>query len=913
MSGGFYGPEAFGSSPFDEFMARLYGGGGGQSRPGYRVDIMRLMSQQARELVGAAAAKATEHGGSDLGTEQLLWAAATVEPTRQLLARAGTDPDAIARAIEEHERERRGETGSAGDGGPGQGAGGAGPGGGLADPGGGQDAGGAGQAAGGAQDAGGAGQAAARGPGSGEGGRAADGPPQLTPGAKRALLDAHQISRSIGSTYIGPEHILFALAVNPESAGGRILSAARVTPESLRDALLSQGLSPGQGGPGRPGGRSATPTLDEFGRDLTALAREGRIDPVIRRDDEIAQTVEVLSRRTKNNPVLIGEAGVGKTAIVEGIAQRIVDDEVPQTLTGKRVLELELSSVVAGTRYRGDFEERVKRLVGEIREHSGELIVFIDELHTIVGAGGSTEGGIDAGNMLKAALARGELHIVGATTLDEYRKNVERDAALARRFQPVLVTEPSVDDAITILHGLRDRYEAHHQVRYTDGALVAAVELSDRYISDRFLPDKAIDLIDQAGARVRLRTRTPGAGLRALECRAEELHRDKDQAVANEQYERASQIRDQIKEVEQQLKALRTEGPEAPEVTASDIAEVVSRVTGVPVHRLTEEEKERLLLLEDHLHGRIVGQDEAVEAVAEAVRRSRAGLGDPNRPVGSFLFLGPTGVGKTELARALAEALFGSESRMIRLDMSEYSERHTVSRLVGAPPGYVGYEEAGQLTESVRRRPYSVVLLDEIEKAHPDVFNILLQILDDGRLTDGQGRTVDFKNTVLIMTSNLGSDVITRRAGPLGFAGSMANSVSVQQDAVQEQLMWRLRESFRPEFLNRIDEIIIFRQLDRTELRQVTELLLEETRRRLHAQDVLVQFTQAAVDWIAEHGFQPEFGARPMRRTIQREVDNHLSRMLLDGDIEPGQEVTVDVGNGGLTFGVHASAMAQNA
>jgi ATP-dependent Clp protease ATP-binding subunit ClpC len=900
MSGGFYGPEAFGSSPFDEFMARLYGGGSGQPRPGYRVDIMRLMSQQARELVGAAAVKATEHGGSDLGTEQLLWAAATVEPTRQLLARAGADPKAIAAAIEEHERLSAGDTPSAGGGGPGQGADGAGPGGGRANRGGGEDA----------------GRAVARGRGTGEGGHTAGGPPQLTPGAKRALLDAHQISRSLGSTYIGPEHILFALAVNAESAGGRILSTARVTPESLRDALLSQGLSPGQGGPSRsggPGGRSATPTLDEFGRDLTALAREARIDPVIRREDEIAQTVEVLSRRTKNNPVLIGEAGVGKTAIVEGIAQRIVDDEVPQTLSGKRVLELELSSVVAGTRYRGDFEERVKRLVDEIREHSDELIVFIDELHTIVGAGGSTEGGIDAGNMLKAALARGELHIIGATTLDEYRKNVERDAALARRFQPVLVTEPSVDDAITILHGLRDRYEAHHQVRYTDEALVAAVELSDRYISDRFLPDKAIDLIDQAGARVRLRTRTPGAGLRALECRAEELHRDKDQAVANEQYERASQIRDQIREVEQQLEELKTEGPEAPEVTAADIAEVVSRVTGVPVHRLTEEEKERLLRLEEHLHGRVVGQDEAVEAVAEAVRRSRAGLGDPNRPVGSFLFLGPTGVGKTELARALAEALFGSESRMIRLDMSEYSERHTVSRLVGAPPGYVGYEEAGQLTESVRRRPYSVVLLDEIEKAHPDVFNVLLQILDDGRLTDGQGRTVDFKNTVLIMTSNLGSDVINRRAGPLGFAGSVTNSVSGQQDALQEQLTRRLRESFRPEFLNRIDEIIIFRQLDRTELRQVTELLLDETRRRMHAQDVLVQFTEAAIDWIAEHGFQPEFGARPMRRTIQREVDNQLSRMLLDSEIEPGQQVTVDVVNGGLTFPVHAAALAQNA
>ncbi len=659
--------------------------------------------------------------------------------------------------------------------------------------------------------------------------------------------------------------------------------------------------------------RPATPTLNDLARDLTALAREGQIDPVIGRDGEIAHTVEVLSRRTKNNPVLIGEAGVGKTAIVEGLAQRIVDDDVPQTLTGKRVLELDLGAVVAGTKYRGDFEERIRRLVDEVREHRTELIIFIDELHTIVGAGGSSEGGIDAGNMLKAALARGELHIIGATTLDEYRKNIERDAALARRFQPVLVPEPTVDDAITILRGLRDRYEAHHQVRYTDEALVAAVELSDRYISDRFLPDKAVDLIDQAGARVRLRTRTPDAGLRALDCQAEQLQRDKDQAVASERYERASEIRDQLSQIMRQMEALRTEEPEAPEVTAADIAEVVSRVTGVPVHQVTEEEKERLLRLEQHLHGRVVGQDEAVAAVAEAVRRSRAGLGDPERPVGSFLFLGPTGVGKTELARALAEALFGSESRMIRLDMTEFQERQTVSRLIGAPPGYVGYEEAGQLTEAVRRRPYSVVLLDEIEKAHPDVFNVLLQILDDGRLTDGQGRTVDFKNAVLIMTSNLGSDVITRRAGPLGFAGSAVSPVPGQRDAVEEQLMRRLRDSFRPEFLNRIDEIIIFRQLDRMELRQVTELLLDETRHRLRAQDVAVEFTSAAVDWIADRGFQPEFGARPMRRTIQREVDNQLSRMLLDGEIEAGQEVTVDVVAGQLVFRVHADTMAQNA
>jgi len=839
MSSGFFGPEGYGSSPFDDFIARIYGAGGTPLRPGQRIDITRLMSGPARELIGAAAAHVAERGDTDLDTDQLLWAAARLDPTRQVLLRAGADPDALTGAIEEQESgpaDRRGE------------------------------------------------------------------PPQLTPGAKRALLDAHQISRSLGSTYIGPEHILFALAVNPESSAGRILSSARVTPESLQAGLGGQGFPPATGGPSGPGGRSGTPTLDEYGRDLTALAREGRIDPVIGRDTEIEQTVEVLSRRGKNNPVLIGEAGVGKTAIVEGIAQSIINEEVPQTLAGKRVVQLELSGVVAGTRYRGDFEERLRRIIDEIREHGDELIIFVDELHTLVGAGGSTEGGIDAGNMVKPALARGELHVVGATTLDEYRKNIEKDAALARRFQPILVPEPTIDDALEILRGLRDRYEAHHQVRYDDEALVAAVELSDRYITDRFLPDKAIDLIDQAGARVRLRTKTPSVDVRDLERRADELKRDKDQAVASEQYEQASMLRDQIEDVRRQISQLTTEAGAVPEVGPEDIAEVVSRATGVPVQQLTEEEKTRLLELEQHLHERIIGQDEAVAAISEAVRRSRAGLGDPLRPVGSFLFLGPTGVGKTELARALAEALFGADSRMIRLDMSEFQERHTVSRLVGAPPGYVGYEEAGQLTEAVRRKPYSVILLDEIEKAHPDVFNILLQVLDDGRLTDGQGRTVDFKNTVLIMTSNLGSDLVTRRGATLGFTGDAASSEAGQEEALQEQLMRRLRDSFRPEFLNRIDEIIIFRELDQAELRQITGLLLEETRRRLHAQRVLVEFSPAAIDWIAEHGYQPEFGARPMRRTIQREVDNQLSRMLLDGKVSAGQQVIVDVSDGRLTF-----------
>ena len=825
-----FGPGEFGASPFDDFLARFFGGPVPR-RPVQRIDIGQLMTEQSRELLRDAAAQAAQWGEADLDTDHLLWAATRQEPSRRLLAAAGADPDAIARDIESRAR---------------------------------------------------------RGP-------AREEPPSLTPSAKRALLDARQISRAFGASYIGPEHLLFALAVNPESAAGRLLREARITPQALQDAVA---------GGGRPGGRrppSDTPTIDQFGSDLTALAREGRIDPVVGREKEIEQTVEVLSRRTKNNPVLIGEPGVGKTAIVEGIAQRIVDGEVPDTLRGKRLVQLDLAGMVAGTRYRGDFEERLKKVIDEIRGHGDELIIFIDELHTVVGAG-AAEGAMSASNMLKPALARGELHIIGATTIDEYRKDVEKDAALERRFQPILVPEPTVDDTIEILRGLRDRYEAHHQVRFTDEALVAAAELSDRYITDRFLPDKAIDLVDQAGARVRLRTRTPARDRRELEQQLERLRREKEEAVAAEDYARASTLRDQIAELSQRAEISPGGQKTVPEVTPADIAEVVSRATGIPVAQLTEEEKERLLRLEEHLHRRVIGQDEAVVAVAEAVRRSRAGLGDPNRPIGSFLFLGPTGVGKTELARALAEALFGSEDRMIRIDMSEFQERHTVSRLVGAPPGYVGYEEAGQLTEAVRRTPYAVLLLDEIEKAHQDVFNILLQLLDDGRLTDGQGRTVDFKNTVVIMTSNLGSDVIGRRA--LGFGASGAAPDTPDDQQLRDRIMTRLRESFRPEFLNRIDEIIIFRHLDEPQLRQITRALLEETTRRLHAQNITVYFTTEAIDWLARRGFQPEFGARPLRRTIQREVDNRLSGMLLDGRLRPGQHVTVAREGDALAFGV---------
>ncbi len=843
MAGGYYGPGDLGPGPFDEFLARFFGGTDPR-RQMQRVDIGRLLTQQARELVTAAAQHVAERGGTDLGAEHLLWGATQADPTRQLLNRAGADVDAIAREVD--------------------------------------------------------GLAPAEEP--------RQTPPALTPASKRALLDSHQISRALGSTYIGPEHLLLALAANQESAAGRILAAARVTPQSLQEAAAGRGSGSG-GGSGAEQQRqtaSNTPTVDEYGQDLTDLARGGKLDPVVGRGDQIEQTVEVLSRRTKNNPVLIGEAGVGKTAIVEGIAQKIVDGDVPDILAGRRVVSLNLSGMVAGTRYRGDFEERVTKVLDEIREHSNELIVFIDELHTVVGAGGSSEGGIGAGNMLKPALARGELHVIGATTLAEYRTNIEKDAALERRFQPILVPEPSVGDTISILHGLRDRYEAHHQVRFTDEALVAATELSDRYISDRFLPDKAIDLIDQAGARVRLRSHTPTADVRDLEQQLDRLTRDKDQAVADEAYERASTLRDEITSMRERIEAARAGGAAAvPEVSVEDIAEVVSRSTGIPVSQLTEEEKARLLRLEEQLHQRVIGQDEAVAVISEALRRSRSGLGDPKRPVGSFLFLGPTGVGKTELARALAEALFGDQDRMVRLDMSEFGERHTVSRLVGAPPGYVGYGEAGQLTETVRRRPYTVLLLDEMEKAHPDVFNLLLQVLEDGRLTDGQGRTVDFRNTVVIMTSNLGSDVIGTSTA-LGFTSTGQS----QDESIEQRLMPRLRDTFRPEFLNRIDEIVIFRRLDEEQLRRITDLMLEETRRRLHSQDITVEFSAAAVDWLAGRGHQPEFGARPMRRTIQREVDNRLSSLLLDGRLVAGQHVRIDVKDDGLTFDVSTAQPA---
>jgi ATP-dependent Clp protease ATP-binding subunit ClpC len=830
VTSGYWDP---GSDPFEDFLTRFFGPASGQPR---RIDLARLMSQDSREVLRAAAEKAGALGSTELDTEHVLWALTQREPARQLLARAGADPATLAAEIERRDQ---------------------------------------------------------RGPARTE-------PAAVSPAVKRALLQAHQLARALGSSYLGPEHMLLALVVNRDSEAGRFLAAKGITPESLQTAAEHRPT------PARPA--TTTPTVDKYGRDLTALAQDGKVDPVIGRTTEIEQCIEVLARRTKNNPVLIGEAGVGKTAIVEGLAQRIVDGDVPRTLAGKRLVQIDLTGVVAGTRFRGDFEERLKNLTDEIRAHSDELVVFIDELHTVVGAG-SAEGATDAANILKPALARGELHVVGATTLDEYRRYIEKDAALERRFQPILVPEPSVEDTIEILRGLRDRYEAHHEVRFNDEALIAAAELSDRYLTDRFLPDKAIDLIDQAGARVQLRSRAPATDVREVERELEQLARDKDQAVADEQYERATQLRDQILELRQRTETDEGGPSGVPEVTADDIADVVSRKTGIPARQLSEEERHRLVNLEDRLHERLVGQHDAVRVVAEAIRRSRTGLGDPNRPIGSFLFLGPTGVGKTELARALAETLFGNQDRMIRLDMSEFQERHSVSRLVGAPPGYVGYEEAGQLTEAIRRRPYTVVLLDEIEKAHPDVFNLLLQVLDDGRLTDSQGRTVSFKNTVLIMTSNLGSELVTPDRATLGFGGDDG----ADQD-LYPRMLRRLREELRPEFLNRIDEIVVFQRLDTDQLQQITNLMLDQTRRRLHAQDITIRFTPQAITWLVEHGYEPSFGARPMRRTIQREVDNPLSQMLLSGELSAGDEVVVDTYHSGLTFGVagrHAPAAAR--
>ncbi|MFG2651272.1 ATP-dependent Clp protease ATP-binding subunit [Streptomyces sp. NPDC048436] len=701
--------------------------------------------------------------------------------------------------------------------------------------------------------------------------------PGLTPAAKRTLATAYAHSQAAGVSYIGPEHILSALLDDSDTGAAKLLRADGLDRKKLSG--LTDQAARADGAPA--GQKQPSTTLDEFGRDLTEEAKAGRLDPVVGRAEEIEQTIEILSRRSKNNPVLIGEPGVGKTAIVEGLAQSIVAGEVPDTLKDKRVVSLDLSGMVAGAQYRGQFEERLKKVIEDVQKASGDIILFIDELHTVVGAGATGEGSMDAGNMLKPALARGELHVVGATTIDEYRKHVEKDAALERRFQPVLVPEPTVEETVQILEGLRDAYEAHHQVRFADGALAAAAELSDRYISDRFLPDKAIDLMDQAGARVRLRSAGRSTEVVSREDRIAKLRRELDQAVSAEEFDRASELKRQIAEAQGELAGVEERREGVVSVTANDIADIVSRRTGIPVSQLTASEKEKLLKLEDEMHDRIVGQDEAVTAVSQAVRRNRAGMGDPNRPVGSFLFLGPTGVGKTELAKTLAELLFGEEDRMVRFDMSEFQEKHTVARLVGAPPGYVGYEEAGQLTEKVRRQPYSVVLFDEVEKAHPDVFNTLLQILDDGRLTDGQGRTVDFRHCVVIMTSNIGAHRILEHQG--------------DTSELKDELMGDLRSRFLPEFLNRIDDIIIFHSLTEDDLAKIVDHLLDQSEHRVRAQGLNLEVTESAKKLLIAHGYQPEFGARPLRRTIQGELDNRIASLLLSGEADPGDTIVADV------------------
>ena len=789
----FFGPAGAGGDSFDEFLARYLQGQNG-ARRGRTVDINRLLSKRSHEVIEAAAEFADRHGQSEVDALHILRTMVDSEPGASAVRQAGADPETIARSIEERLPARTDSP--------------------------------------------------------------TDSSPTLTGSAQRALLDAYQVARAFGSTYIDPEHMFFAFVLNQEMPAGRILAQAGVTQAALQAGAEAAEAGTAQMGPEAEGDGAAGTMLEKYGTDLTALAAEGRLDPVIGRGAEIEQTIEILARRTKNNPVLLGEAGVGKTAIAEGLAQAIHTGEVPKQLDGKRVVSLDMPGMLAGTRYRGDFEERLTGALDEIAD-DGDIIVFVDELHTLVGAGGGGEANsMDAGNILKPRLARGDLHMIGATTLKEYR-TIEKDSALERRFQPVTVGEPSIEDAVTILSGLADRYAEFHEVNYTEGAIRAAVELSHRYITDRFLPDKAIDLIDQAGARMSLR-RGPKVDVEALRAKLAELETEKTTAIGVEDYERAGRIRDEINEVNAQVEA--AENPEAATVdsTSADavideqqIAEIISRATGIPAARMTQDQKVRLAGMEDVLHQRVIGQDDAVTTLSKAIRRSQTGMGDPNRPIGSFLFLGPTGVGKTELAKALAETLFDDESAMIRFDMSEFGERHTVSRLVGAPPGYVGYDEAGQLTEQVRRRPYSVILLDEVEKAHPDAFNLLLQVLDDGRLTDGQGRTVDFRNTVIIMTSNLGSEFMS--GNPLGFNSGFEQDT---EKDLKAKVMGRLKEVMRPEFLNRIDDTVMFSRLDRQQLRVIVGLQLEDSRSRLEAQGISLDVTEDALGWLADEGIR---------------------------------------------------------
>ncbi|CAB4855074.1 MAG: AAA domain-containing protein [Actinobacteria bacterium] len=734
----------------------------------------------------------------------------------------------------------------------------------------------------------------------GQGQQAPSGHIPFTPRAKKVLELSLREALQLGHNYIGTEHILLGLIREGEGVAAQVLVKLGADLNRVRQQVIQllsgyQGKEAvAQGGPAE-GTPSTSLVLDQFGRNLTQAAREGKLDPVIGRENEIERVMQVLSRRTKNNPVLIGEPGVGKTAVVEGLAQAIYKNDVPETLKDKQLYSLDLGALVAGSRYRGDFEERLKKVLKEIKTR-GDIILFIDEIHTLVGAG-AAEGAIDAASILKPMLARGELQTIGATTLDEYRKHVEKDAALERRFQPIQVKEPSVAHTIEILKGLRDRYETHHRVSITDGALAAAANLADRYVSDRFLPDKAIDLIDEAGSRLRIKRMTAPAELRAFDDKIADARKEKESAIDGQDFEKAASLRDKEKtliteknEAEKNWKA--TDLDKVTEVDEELIAQVLSLSTGIPVFKLTEEETARLLRMEDELHNRVIGQDQAIKALSQAIRRTRAGLKDPRRPGGSFIFAGPSGVGKTELSRTLASFLFGDQDALIQLDMSEYSERHTASRLFGAPPGYVGYDEGGQLTEKVRRRPFSVVLFDEIEKAHPDIFNSLLQVLEDGRLTDSQGRTVDFKNTVIIMTTNLGTRDISKSLG-LGFANS--DDEQTNYERMKGKVNDELKTHFRPEFLNRIDDVIVFHQLTRDQILQIVDLLTKNLDDRLQAKDMGIELTPAAKDLLAARGYDPLLGARPLRRTIQREIEDALSERILFGELKAGEIIVVDV------------------
>ncbi|MBQ3330636.1 MAG: ATP-dependent Clp protease ATP-binding subunit [Ruminococcus sp.] len=733
-------------------------------------------------------------------------------------------------------------------------------------------------------------------------------PNDFTPRTKRVMQTAMMYSARTGSGYVGTEHLLIALLSDRDSYAIRYLSELGVMPQMIADRMSANLESEDAGSitPNRSANAqsasSESKTLDSFSRDLTQAAKNGEIDPVIGRDEEIKRIVQILSRRTKNNPCLIGEPGVGKTAIAEGLALKIANGEVPEHLRDKRIVALDLTGMIAGTKYRGEFEDRIKNAIDEVKK-SKNIILFIDELHTIIGAG-SAEGSADAANILKPSLARGDFQVIGATTLEEYRKYIEKDAALERRFQPVTVGEPSEEDAIAILKGLRDRYEAHHKVKISDEAIEAAVKLSSRYIADRFLPDKAIDLVDEAASKVRLNALTYPNEIKELEAELEKLESEKTAAINEQDFERAAQLRDEQKNVTERLEKAKNgwekSNMEAShEVTAEDIAAIVSAWTNIPVVELTREESDRLLNMEKILHERVIGQDEAVSAVARAIRRGRVGIKDPKRPTGSFIVLGPTGVGKTELCKALAQAMFGDENAMLRLDMSEYMEKHTVSRLVGSPPGYVGYDEGGQLTEAVRRKPYSVVLFDEIEKAHPDVFNMLLQILEDGRLTDSQGRTVDFKNTIIIMTSNVGARRLTERHTALGFDGDGEDNDTVN---VRELVLGELKQVFRPEFLNRVDDIIVFNKLTKPEIEEIARLMLNTLQKRLSDLGVTITFTDKAVEKIADEGFDDTYGARPLRRAIVTNIEDKLSEKMLEADFDSTKPIVCDYDGEQFTF-----------